>query len=51
MGYLTADGFEAERTDLLDQLDKCTVQAAELHRLEWENRKRAEEVQELQKAS
>lgn len=41
--------FEAERADLIQVVDKCAVQASELHRLDWENRKRADEVRELQK--
>ncbi|GLC41905.1 hypothetical protein PLESTB_001046000 [Pleodorina starrii] len=44
------EGFEAERAELLSRLDQCAVQGAELHVLEWEARKRAEEVRELQKA-
>jgi coiled-coil domain-containing protein 77 len=31
-------------------LEACAVDKRELHRLEWENRKRADEVRELQKA-
>eukprot|EP00798_Chlamydomonas_sp_ICE-L_P012306 gene12306-15468_t len=44
------DEFELERSSLLQSVEKCSVQAAELHRLDWENRKRADEVRELQKA-
>ncbi|EFJ43281.1 centriole protein [Volvox carteri f. nagariensis] len=44
------EGFEAERAELLSRLDQCAVQGAELHVLEWEARKRAEEVRDLQKA-
>jgi hypothetical protein len=43
------DTFEAEREELLKGLDKCAVQQADLHKLEWENRKRVEEIRELQK--
>ncbi|GIL62982.1 hypothetical protein Vafri_17149 [Volvox africanus] len=52
MAYYKArlEGFEAERAELLSRLDQCGVQGAELHMLEWEARKRAEEVRELQKA-
>ena len=35
----------------MESVEKCSVQAAELHRLDWENRRRADEVRELQKAS
>ncbi|PNH02442.1 Coiled-coil domain-containing protein 77 [Tetrabaena socialis] len=44
------EGFEVERAELLTRIEKCAVQGGELHVLEWENRKRAEEVQALQKA-
>lgn len=33
----------------MQRLDQCTVAAADVHRLEWENRKRSEEIRELQK--
>ena len=46
-----SDDFEAERSALLESVEKCSVQAAELHRLDWENRRRADEIRELQKAS
>lgn len=36
---------------MLDAIDRCSVQQENLHRLEWENMKRAEEIRELQKAS
>ncbi|KAG1679502.1 hypothetical protein FOA52_011101 [Chlamydomonas sp. UWO 241] len=42
--------FESERGSLLDSVEKCSVQAGELHRLDWENRRRADEIRELQKA-
>ena len=45
-----ADDFENERASLLESVEKCSVQAAELHRLDWENRRRADEIRELQKA-
>ncbi|GAX72690.1 hypothetical protein CEUSTIGMA_g146.t1 [Chlamydomonas eustigma] len=44
------DEFENERASLLDSIEKCSVQAGELHRLDWENRRRADEIRELQKA-
>ncbi|GFR40782.1 hypothetical protein Agub_g1396 [Astrephomene gubernaculifera] len=44
------EGFEAERAELLSRLDQCAVQGSEKHTLEWETRKRSEEVRELQKA-
>lgn len=34
---------------MLSRLDQCAAQAAEMHALQWETRKRAEEVRELQK--
>ncbi|GBF99207.1 hypothetical protein Rsub_12466 [Raphidocelis subcapitata] len=42
--------FEAEREELLRAVARCAVQADDLHRLEWEARKRADEVRELQQA-
>jgi hypothetical protein len=45
----TAEEFEKERAELLQSVSRCEVSAAELHRLEWESRKRADEVRELQK--
>ena len=50
-GASLADDFETERSELLESVEKCSVQAAELHRLDWENRRRADEIRELQKAS
>uniref|UniRef100_A0A383VMW0 Uncharacterized protein n=1 Tax=Tetradesmus obliquus TaxID=3088 RepID=A0A383VMW0_TETOB len=44
------DQFEQEREELLHAVDRCAVHQDEAHRLEWENRKRADEVRELQKA-
>lgn len=46
--HVIAEEFEAERDELLRAVARCAVQADELHRLEWENRKRADEVRELQ---
>lgn len=51
MPHLRLDNFENERSSLLDSVEKCSVQAAELHRLDWENRRRADEVRELQKVT
>ena len=48
---LFADEFEVERQSLLDRVDTCAAQKSEQHKLEWENKRRAEEVRELQKAS
>jgi hypothetical protein len=45
------EDFDAERSDLLARLDACSVSQAELYRLQHENRKRAEEVRELQKVA
>ena len=47
----SADEFEAERQNLLDRVDTCAAQKSEQHKLEWESKRRAEEVKELQKAS
>eukprot|EP00879_Flechtneria_rotunda_P025394 GHRR01026982.1.p1 GENE.GHRR01026982.1~~GHRR01026982.1.p1 ORF type:complete len:389 (+),score=177.76 GHRR01026982.1:261-1427(+) len=44
------DKFEQERDELLHAVERCTVQQDDVHRLEWENRKRADEVKELQQA-
>lgn len=33
----------------MDRLANCAADQVELHKLEWENRKRADEVWELQK--
>ncbi len=46
-----ADEFEAERQNLLDKVDVCAAQKSEQHKLEWESKRRAEEVKELQKVS
>ena len=43
--------FEEERSDLLKRLDACTVPQSDLYRLQQENRKRVQEISELQKAS
>ncbi|KAJ9527458.1 hypothetical protein QJQ45_025730 [Haematococcus lacustris] len=42
--------FEKERAEMVESVHRCSVQAAETHRLEWENRQRADEIRELQKA-
>jgi hypothetical protein len=34
---------------MLQSLERCAVQQEELHSLQWENRTRVQEVQELQK--
>ena len=47
----SADEFEAERQNLLDKVDVCAAQKSEQHKLEWESKRRAEEVKELQKVS
>ncbi|KAK9814374.1 hypothetical protein WJX72_004785 [[Myrmecia] bisecta] len=44
------DEFETERGELLERIDTCGVSRSDLHRLEWENKKRADEVRQLQKA-
>lgn len=48
---LQADEFEAERQNLLERVDTCAAQKAEQHKLEWESKRRAEEVKELQKVT
>ena len=47
--FMCTEAFERERSELLESLDKCSIQASELHRLDWEARKRGDEVRELQK--
>lgn len=47
----SADEFEAERQNLLDRVDTCSAQKAEQHKVEWESKRRAEEVKELQKVN
>lgn len=47
----SADEFEAERQNLLDKVDICAAQKSEQHKLEWESKRRTEEVNELQKVS
>lgn len=44
-----AADFERERDTMLATIEQYGVQQEELHRLEWENMKRAEEIRELQK--
>ena len=46
---LQADEFEAERQNLLDRVDICAAHKTEQHKVEWESKRRAEEVKELQK--
>jgi len=47
----SADEFEAERQNLLDKVEVCAAQKSEQHKLEWESKRRAEEVKELQKVT
>jgi coiled-coil domain-containing protein 77 len=42
-------GFEAERAELLRRLTLCNPQREELHKTDWELRKRTDEVKDLQK--
>ncbi|KAK9865785.1 hypothetical protein WJX84_006592 [Apatococcus fuscideae] len=42
--------FERERSELLERVEGCSTQRAELHQLEWQNRRRTDEICELQKA-
>eukprot|EP01025_Chloroclados_australasicus_P041684 TRINITY_DN4434_c0_g1_i7.p1 TRINITY_DN4434_c0_g1~~TRINITY_DN4434_c0_g1_i7.p1 ORF type:complete len:407 (+),score=37.63 TRINITY_DN4434_c0_g1_i7:49-1269(+) len=44
------ESFDQERRDLLLRLEQCTVKSSETHQVEWEIRKRSEEIRELQKA-
>ncbi len=46
---LITDEFEKERAAMLDSVGRLGTEAAEQHKLEWENRKRADEIRELQK--
>ncbi|GMH33975.1 hypothetical protein BSKO_01809 [Bryopsis sp. KO-2023] len=41
--------FEKEREELVNRVAKCGVDQADLHTLEWENKKRADEIWDLQK--
>jgi chromosome segregation ATPase len=42
-------GFEAERAELLQRLTRCNPQREELHKTDWELRKKMDEVKDLQK--
>eukprot|EP00884_Botryococcus_braunii_P009152 jgi/Botrbrau1/18238/Bobra.53_1s0092.1 len=44
------ENFDKEREELLKRVESCGAERSEVHRLEWENRKRSEEVRELQQA-
>ena len=46
-----AEEFERERSELLQRVESCSTQRAELHQLEWQNRRRADEICELQKVT
>ncbi len=43
-----AEDFDKDRQEILDRLDACIAPRKQLHELEWELRKRSEEVRELQ---
>ena len=44
-----AEDFDKDRQEVLDRLDACIAPRKQLHELEWELRKRSEEVRELQR--
>lgn len=44
-----AEDFDKDRQEILDHLDACIAPRKQLHELEWELRKRSEEVRDLQK--
>lgn len=43
-----AEDFDKDRQEILDRLDACIAPRKQLHELEWELRKRSEEIRELQ---
>lgn len=44
-----AEDFDKDRQEILDRLEACIAPRKQLHELEWELRKRLEEVRDLQK--
>lgn len=46
---LTADDIERERQEFLEKLDACAAPRKQVHELEWELKKRADEIRDLQK--
>ncbi len=48
---LRADEFERERESMLAAVDRCAAAQDAIHQLEWENRKRTDEIRELQQVS
>lgn len=47
--FLFIDDFDDERQDIIERLSYCSVDQTEVHKLEWENKKRTEEIWSLQK--
>ena len=45
-----AEAHEQEHHGLLERVEACAAQRRDLHALEWENRRRCDEVRELQQA-
>jgi coiled-coil domain-containing protein 77 len=41
--------FEKERQDMLERLENCAAPRKLVHELEWELKKRDDEIRELQK--
>jgi len=46
--WIAADGLPAAFADLVARVDACSATRQELHRLEWEARRRETEVRDLQ---
>ncbi len=46
---LLADDLEKERQDFLEKLDACAAPRKQVHELEWELKKRADEIRDLKK--
>lgn len=46
---LLADDVEKERQDFLEKLDACAAPRKQVHELEWELKKRADEIRDVQK--
>ncbi|BDA49231.1 Coiled-coil domain-containing protein 77 [Coccomyxa sp. Obi] len=47
---IRAEDIEKERQDFLEKLDACAAPRKQVHELEWELKKRADEIRDLQKA-
>ncbi len=48
---LLADDVDQERQDFLEKLEACAAPRKQVHELEWELKKRADEIRDLQKVS